>query len=61
MLWLRPLLQGFIWKERGHARDFADFLFANGLVSPREESAPLPRQPQGHCLGLADGADATSA
>ena len=29
----KKLLQGFIWKERGHARDLADFLLANGLLS----------------------------
>ena len=30
-------------------------------MSLRGESAPLPLRLQGHCLGLADGADATSA
>jgi hypothetical protein len=30
----KKLLQGFIWKERGHARDLADFLLANGLLTP---------------------------
>jgi len=29
----KKLLQGFIWKERGHARDLADFLLANGLLT----------------------------
>ena len=30
----KKLLQGFIWKERGHARDLADFLLSNGLLTP---------------------------
>ena len=30
----KKLLQGLIWKERGHARDLADFLLANGLLTP---------------------------
>ena len=30
------LLQGFIWSERGHARDLADFLLANGLLTPAD-------------------------
>ena len=29
----KKLLQGFIWSERGHARDLADFLLANGLLT----------------------------
>jgi hypothetical protein len=29
----KKLLQGFIWNERGHARDLADFLLANGLLT----------------------------
>ena len=29
----KKLLQGLIWKERGHARDLADFLLANGLLT----------------------------
>jgi hypothetical protein len=32
----KKLLQGFIWKERGHARDLADFLLANGLLTPTD-------------------------
>src|ERR1035438_2936768 len=30
----KKLLQGFIWEERGHARDLADFLLSNGLLTP---------------------------
>jgi hypothetical protein len=30
----KKLLQGFIWKERGHARDLADFLLSHGLLTP---------------------------
>lgn len=30
----KKLLQGLIWKERGHARDLADFLLSNGLLTP---------------------------
>jgi hypothetical protein len=30
----KKLLQGFIWSERGHARDLTGFLFANGLLTP---------------------------
>ena len=30
----KKLLQGFIWKERGHARDLPDFLLSNGLLTP---------------------------
>jgi hypothetical protein len=30
------LLQGFIWKERGHARDLAEFLLAHGLLTPAD-------------------------
>jgi hypothetical protein len=29
----KKLLQGLIWRERGHARDLADFLLGNGLVT----------------------------
>ena len=29
----KKLLQGLIWKERGHARDLVDFLLANGLLT----------------------------
>jgi hypothetical protein len=32
----KKLLQGFIWKERGHARDLADFLLANSLLTPAD-------------------------
>ena len=32
----KKLLQGLIWKERGHARDLADFLLANGLLTPAD-------------------------
>ncbi len=32
----KKLLQGFIWKERGHARDLADFLLANALLTPAD-------------------------
>ena len=32
----KKLLQGFIWKERGHARDLADILLANGLLTPAD-------------------------
>jgi hypothetical protein len=30
----KKLLQGFIWEERGHARDLADFLLSQGLLTP---------------------------
>jgi hypothetical protein len=32
----KKILQGFIWKERGHARDLADILLANGLLTPAD-------------------------
>jgi hypothetical protein len=32
----KKLLQGFIWKERGHARDLADFLLSNDLLTPAD-------------------------
>ena len=32
----KKLLQGFIWSERGHARDLAGFLLANGLLTPSD-------------------------
>jgi hypothetical protein len=32
----KKLLQGFIWKERGHARDLADFLLTHGLLTPAD-------------------------
>ena len=32
----KKLLQGLIWKERGHARDLADFLLGNGLLTPAD-------------------------
>jgi hypothetical protein len=32
----KKLLQGFIWKERGHARDLADFLLGNDLLTPAD-------------------------
>jgi hypothetical protein len=33
---VKKLLQGLIWKERGHARDLADFLLSNGLLTPAD-------------------------
>jgi len=32
----KKLLQGFIWSERGHARDLTGFLLANGLLMPAD-------------------------
>jgi hypothetical protein len=32
----KKLLQGFIWKERGHARDLAEFLLGNDLLTPAD-------------------------
>ncbi len=32
----KKLLQGLIWSERGHARDLAGFLLANGLLTPAD-------------------------
>jgi hypothetical protein len=32
----KKLLQGLIWKERGHARDLPDFLLSNGLLTPAD-------------------------
>jgi len=32
----KKLLQGLIWKERGHARDLADFLLSNALLTPAD-------------------------
>jgi hypothetical protein len=32
----KKLLQGFIWSERGHARDLAGFLLGNGLLTPAD-------------------------
>ena len=32
----KKLLQGFIWSERGHARDLPHFLLANGLLTPAD-------------------------
>jgi len=32
----KKLLQGFIWQERGHARDLADFLLGHGLLTPAD-------------------------
>jgi hypothetical protein len=29
----KKLLQDFIWKERGHPRELAEFLLANGLLT----------------------------
>ncbi len=30
----KKLLQGFIWEERGHPRELAEFLLSNGLLTP---------------------------
>jgi hypothetical protein len=30
----KKLLQGFIWSERGHPRELAEFLLSNGLLTP---------------------------
>jgi hypothetical protein len=30
----KKLLQGFIWSERGHPRQLAEFLLSNGLLTP---------------------------
>lgn len=32
----KKLLQGFIWSERGHARDLTGFLLANRLLTPAD-------------------------
>jgi hypothetical protein len=32
----KKLLQGFIWSERGHARDLAGFLLASGVLTPAD-------------------------
>jgi hypothetical protein len=32
----KKLLQGFIWRKRGHARDLAGFLLSNGLLTPAD-------------------------
>ena len=32
----KKLLQGLIWKERGHARNLPAFLLANGLLTPAD-------------------------
>jgi hypothetical protein len=32
----KKLLQGFIWNERGHARNLPDFLLSNGLLTPAD-------------------------
>jgi hypothetical protein len=32
----KKLLQGLIWNERGHARDLADFLLSNALLTPAD-------------------------
>jgi hypothetical protein len=32
----KKLLQGLIWKERGHARDLADFLLSQALLTPAD-------------------------
>jgi hypothetical protein len=32
----KKLLQGFIWNERGHARDLADFLLTHALLTPAD-------------------------
>jgi hypothetical protein len=32
----KKLLQGFIWNERGHARDLAGFLLAHALLTPSD-------------------------
>jgi hypothetical protein len=29
----KKLLQGFIWEERGHQRELAEFLLSNGLLT----------------------------
>ena len=32
----KKLLQGLIWRERGHTRDLAGFLLGNGLLTPAD-------------------------
>jgi hypothetical protein len=32
----KKLLQGFIWSERGHARELTGFMLANGLLTPAD-------------------------
>jgi hypothetical protein len=32
----KKLLQSLVWSERGHARDLAYFLLANGLLTPAD-------------------------
>ena len=36
----KKLLQGFIWEERGHPRELAEFLLANGLLTSVDSTWP---------------------
>ena len=36
----KKMLQGFIWAERGHPRQLAEFLLANGLLTPWISARP---------------------
>ena len=50
----KKLLQGFIWSERGHARDLAGFLLANGLLTPADLNEARLAAEQNERAGVCD-------
>jgi hypothetical protein len=52
----KKLLQGFIWQERGHARDLADFLLANALLTPADLDEALQAAGANERSGVCDAA-----
>jgi hypothetical protein len=52
----KKLLQGFIWQERGHARDLADFLLCNALLTPADLDEALQAAADNERSGVCDAA-----
>ena len=50
----KKLLQGFIWSERGHARDLTGFLLANGLLTPADLNEATRLAEQNERNGVCD-------
>ena len=52
----KKLLQGFIWQERGHARDLAGFLLGNGLLTPADLDEALAVAMENERAGICEQA-----
>jgi hypothetical protein len=52
----KKLLQGFIWRERGHGRDLAGFLLSNALLTPADLDEALQAAADNERRGVCEAA-----